>query len=389
MCGIIYSRRLDGHSVNRDIKRIYFSQSKRGKDGYGFINITNGGYFRTKYEHEILKALKCNKSSEILFHHRNPTSTSNTVDTAHPICSNGNYEHKYYLVHNGIIRNSSKLYDDHVLTYEIEYTTKETWQGKNGELYFMFNDSESLLHELALMIEGKKEKKDFNAIGSMAFIMLQTDKDNKAIALYYGRNFASPLKVIANENRVTLTSEGQGVNVEPDRLFRYDYDKNEITYEDLEFQAIHQAYWQRNHHNDINYGEKGYNDDVHNAIMDIIPNGCLLGEKLTNGIHSSSHGKRSLVVVENDKTKMYDSSYDNENEDLDIPKKEGGIATMSIEGLIAEKEEALASIDALVITMKNTNKRGEIIDMNKELEYWRTRTKLIENELEIRGSYAC
>ena len=85
-----------------DASNIYFSQKERGVNGYGFYNVNKGVYKRSKYEHDILGELHKNPGNEILFHHRKPTSTSNTENTAHPLCSKDNFEkHNYYMVHNG------------------------------------------------------------------------------------------------------------------------------------------------------------------------------------------------------------------------------------------------------------------------------------------------
>lgn len=233
MCGIVYCRTKIGNA-NKDIKTLYFDQKDRGKKGYGFFNVEKGIHARTKYEHEILHELKMNKGNDILFHHRKPTSTENEVNAAHPLCSGNNFkDHKYFMVHNGSIYNSQALYTKHTdakLVYE-------SITGVSKFDYMIFNDSESLMLELALVIEGIKDKKDFNAYGSMAFIMVQTDNNGKRLNLFYGRNQGSPLKIKNTKDKFILASElNDGVDVKPDRLYKFNYATMVLSSEEMKFE---------------------------------------------------------------------------------------------------------------------------------------------------------
>ena len=230
MCGIIYAKSFENKNVNRRIRKMYFRQKSRGTDGYGFLAINSKSFklVRTIYEHDIMSKLKQIQAKEIIFHHRIPTSTKNSSNTNHPIVAiSKNYSHNYYLVHNGIISNDESIKKEH---YElgIKYSTVE----KNGR----FNDSECLLHDLALYLEGIKDENEFKVAGSVAFILLQTNKLNQPVALYFGRNHYNPLKIDYDKDEfIILSSEGNGKDIDPNILFRFDYKSKEITTKQFEF----------------------------------------------------------------------------------------------------------------------------------------------------------
>ena len=230
MCGIIYKKSFDPkNKVGKAIRKAYFRQKSRGSDGFGILTIRNDrvNFTRTIWEHQILKALKDHNATEVIFHHRIPTSTENSTKYNHPIMAlNNNYKHNYYLVHNGIIYNRDTIKKEHN-DLNIKYFT---------DIDNKYNDSECLLHELALVIEGVKEKEDFEARGSMAFIMLQTDKQNKPLNLYFGRNYQNPLKIVFDPNdSLSLSSEGLGEDVEVNTLHRFNYKTREIFTERFRF----------------------------------------------------------------------------------------------------------------------------------------------------------
>lgn len=228
MCGIGFAINNDKTKVNGVIKSIYEQQKHRGTQGFGFVEITDEELKHHTFvlEKDMLDALEKSGSNHILFHHRIPTSTTNNVVSNHPIFTDWEgYKHNYYMVHNGHIRNCDELKKEHE-KYGIEYNTNE------GN---MFTDSESLLHELALIVEEIKDYKDFKAEGGLAFIMVQTDKLNNPIALYYGRN-TNDLKVQQMANCFVLRSECHtGEEVPSNILHRYDYDTKEITKKEVPF----------------------------------------------------------------------------------------------------------------------------------------------------------
>jgi len=154
-----------------------------------------------------------------LFHHRAPTSTENTEETAHPfLVSNPKLKFDYYLIHNGVIGNCSKLKDEHEklgFEYSSEITIESTitrFVGKKKQKQIVettqkveFNDSESLAIEFALFNEGLK--KEIDCIGSIAFIALQVDKKTKeVVATHYGRG-TNPIKYFHSHGLLMLTSE--------------------------------------------------------------------------------------------------------------------------------------------------------------------------------------
>lgn len=173
-----------------------------------------------------MEALDKSTATEILFHHRIPTSTNNTVGTNHPIVAiNKIYKHNYWFIHNGIIGNDFQLKTDHE-KLGIKYNTEEDYR---------FNDSEALMHELILVIEGIKKPEEFAAKGSIAFILLQTNKNDKAEALYYGR-WGNPLKLTYIKGMMILRSEHPNASdIEENKLFRYDYKTKETTSQDIKF----------------------------------------------------------------------------------------------------------------------------------------------------------
>ncbi len=160
MCGIIYYKSFTGRPVNRKALRHYQKQKNRGREGFGFVGISERIILtcRATEERGIRHYLKKHPLSEILFHHRLPTSTTNTLRTAHPIViSQPIYGHKYYLIHNGMIMNADELKIKHE-QMGITYTTPQFSQYRNYwgkiEKRYEFNDSEALAHELALYLRG-------------------------------------------------------------------------------------------------------------------------------------------------------------------------------------------------------------------------------------------
>lgn len=116
------------------------------------------------------------------------------------------------MVHNGVIWN-----DDEVAKTQIGEGVSYVSRQYDGR----FNDSEVLMYDLADVIEGKKDK--LSVEGSIAFIMIQLDDSGKRKALFFGRNSGNPLKIMKYKDGFSLTSEGEGINIEPNKLFKYDY----------------------------------------------------------------------------------------------------------------------------------------------------------------------
>lgn len=232
MCGILYSKSFNGQYVNKRIARRYRKQKHRGVEGFGFLGVRRSRLDLniSVYEHDILKRLADTRYKEIMFHHRRPTSTQNNVQTNHPILSTlKDYKHNYVLIHNGSISNHLTMFNKHK-DIGIKYTTR---QGTKNNIP-RYNDSETLLHELALSIEGVQGLDEMSACGNIAFVLLQTDKENRAKALYFGRNYGSPLKIEYEPGyALTIASEGKGEDIEVDKLHRYDYKTGELRVVDM------------------------------------------------------------------------------------------------------------------------------------------------------------
>jgi predicted glutamine amidotransferase len=214
------------------MEKMYDNQKGRGRDGFGFVEVLDDevNVKRFVFEQDFLDELKRSKSNHILCHHRIPTSTSNNTKSNHPIVlDDDGYKHNYYFIHNGNINNAKELREEHE-KMGLKYTTDSGDQ---------FTDSEALAHEIALIAEGINEPKDFNAKGGLAFIMIQTDKCDNPVALYFGRNYNNPIKIYQTKDSLTLRSEGDtGEIVDTNKLFRYDYKTKETTMQEVNFNGF-------------------------------------------------------------------------------------------------------------------------------------------------------
>ena len=230
MCGIIYYKSFTGRTVNRQLLKHYLKQKGRGHEGFGFIGISQNRLriCRATQERGIRHYLKKYPFSEILFHHRLPTSTSNTIQTTHPIVvSQPIYRHKYYLVHNGIIYNDAELKEKHE-EMGIDYVTPQWTEHRSfwgrAEERYEFNDSEALAHEVALFLESMQKR--IEAQGDMTFICLETDRYNNALRLHFARNNGSPLEMKRDSQLLAIASENVlHQDIPPHRLYTYDYRK--------------------------------------------------------------------------------------------------------------------------------------------------------------------
>lgn len=245
MCGLTYYHQKDSQTVAPPILKRYSQQKERGNEGFGFVSFSldtleANKFFRCAEEKEVieeltkLKDLK-EKTNAILFHHRNPTSTINIAECAHPIkVDNPELADIYFVVHNGVIHNASKLKEIHEklgYKYNTEIIKEETWTTAepNRVIYTMkdddriaFNDSEAVAIELARFIEGKQDTVD--AKGSMALIALRMGRDNKVKGLYYGHDYMSPLFLEQNKESFCLKSVGAYKDdVEKHMLYHLDY----------------------------------------------------------------------------------------------------------------------------------------------------------------------
>lgn len=237
MCGIILARRKDNRPVGKAVLKRYKKQRERGKQGFGFITIDNGkisGVHRFEKEADSDNALLASTSSSILFHHRLPTSTPNYEDMTHPIVvKNETLDKDYYVVHNGVIQNDDELRIKHeklgfkYTTDMREIFTVETISGSTETITEKFNDSEALAIEVALYLEGKQTTID--AVGSIAFACIETDKEGNVLNTHYGRNAGNPLVVEDNNDLFFIKSTGEGVKAIEDEILTINYSTNERT----------------------------------------------------------------------------------------------------------------------------------------------------------------
>lgn len=216
MCGIVVSADFTGKPVNNRILDQYFKQKHRGSDGFGLFAFDESVIYRTPHQKNIVHWLKQNPATAIMFHHRFPTSTANATSAAHPFNTGTFFKHKYILVHNGVLANAHTLKREHE-ELGIVYTSVQD----DGR----FNDSEALLWDVALFLEGKQT--ELKARGSVAFVCY-VKKDGKQ-KLFYFRN-DRPLKMSMDEgNKFILSSEGRGEDIKPSYLYEMDLETQEVT----------------------------------------------------------------------------------------------------------------------------------------------------------------
>lgn len=233
MCGIVYAHDFKGHPVNNGILNVFDAQRKRGTQGFGLFDGQYGNIIKSTTEDKILNWLCKYESSLILFHHRYPTSTENTKNTAHPFTTKKYFgDNEYILVHNGHITNSWGLRNDHE-ELGIEY---QSVQEKK------FNDSEALLWDVALYLEGKQE--GLKTVGGVAFICLKLVK-GKLDKMYFGRN-TNPLKLLRTKQGILLSSEGYGELIESDTLYTWNYKLKRLTTKRLEIPSFYQREYSGN-----------------------------------------------------------------------------------------------------------------------------------------------
>lgn len=232
MCGIIFVKADNKKIALAELLKQYEKQKTRGSEGFGFIGIGKRDieYKRSAYWEQIEKDLTKAKASEILFHHRYPTSTINIKECAHPI----KVEHKeltkvYYVVHNGVITNDDTLKEKHEklgYKYNTEVLTTYKTSGTEYEGASEYNDSESLAIELARYNEGLSDS--IGTVGNVAFIMLECSIEGGPLRLHYGRNEGNPLNRYKRGKLLVLASEGQGQEVEPNEWNEYEYSTGKL-----------------------------------------------------------------------------------------------------------------------------------------------------------------
>lgn len=275
MCGIILVHRKDNLPAQKSVYRRYQKQKNRGSEGFGYIAIKKNklvSYKRAKLESQIKEFIEKEDSNTIIFHHRYPTSTPNFMESAHPIkVSNTDLKYDYYLIHNGIISNADDLKEKHEkkgFVYNTEI--KKKWI-TSGQTYKeeCFNDSESLAIEVALAIENNLNK--IESKGSIAFICAKVEKSKNTIkAIYFGRNYGSPLKLSNQKQLLSIGSETEGDDVPTQKLHKLDLKTCEITVTDFEIPSSYSNFnrgWEydyRDYQSDGYQTTFGYDEDLMN-----------------------------------------------------------------------------------------------------------------------------
>lgn len=231
MCGILTKIDFRGNNVNADIITDYINQRKRGIEGFGFAYTQDKKMFTKRSVDErgiITKLLKC-PSPAVLFHHRNPTSTDNVIESCHPFViqlkKDGKPDGKLALIHNGIVYNADELYENHKKAGHnyMSYDKKTT----------RHNDSESLAIDVARYLSGEQD--EIEAYGWIAFIAFRTDVKGRLTTVYFARNSKAELKFKFTNMSLTVGSEIEGKDVEIDTLYTLTLEDQKLNKTDLYF----------------------------------------------------------------------------------------------------------------------------------------------------------
>ena len=219
MCGIVYSKSFTGKDVTKTILKRFEAQRSRGTTSFGFYLPESNRLTHNVKETRIKNLLKRSKGQnhEVLFHHRFSTSTADVPNACHPFSTKDFFKNNYVGVHNGVISNDNVLEKQH-LKLGINYVSRQ----KNGQ----FNDSEALIYDIARYLEGEVD--ELTAQGSIAFIIIKRNKDGKNKTLFFGRNSGNPLKIKMTKRSLTLSSQGEGKDIETNQLYSYDYETGEL-----------------------------------------------------------------------------------------------------------------------------------------------------------------
>lgn len=244
MCGLVgvFSKR--NKNAGQYAFELYSKQKTRGQRGFGYLAIKDGYIVevgRAKTELGIRGELMGVKADAILFHHRLPTSTDNTVGTTHPILvSNELLVYDYYVAHNGVITNASELKREHNelgYIYTTEHSISESATYKDGtkeiitEGVTKFNDSESLAIEIARHLEGLSD--EIGTTGSVAFWAAQVVKETGKInTIYLGKNHGRDLCEVSTGKWYSFSSE-TGADLEAMKLYTLDIHDFSMTEQEL------------------------------------------------------------------------------------------------------------------------------------------------------------
>lgn len=226
MCGIVYYKSFIKEDVTANVISRYYQQRTRGTEGFGFYLPQIDRLTHNTHENRILELLRSSEASEILYHHRMPTSTSNVHNSCHPFSTGRFFKHNYVMAHNGIIYNDFELSEDHS-SQGIQYISAQV-DGK-------FNDSEALLYDVALYLEGRQSQ--LNVKGSVAFVTIENDNRNRPLNLHFARNESSPLYLEFTPEGLNLASEtrleSDATMIMPNYLYTLNYRTKKLTVKPL------------------------------------------------------------------------------------------------------------------------------------------------------------
>lgn len=244
MCGIVYSKSFIGRPVHKTVMKRYVAQRSRGTDGFGFYVPEKNKLVHNTREGRILTLLRRHKkASEILFHHRLPTSTLNVRNSCHPFSTKDVFKHNYIVVHNGIVYNDAELKKEHE-ALGIKYVSEMP----DGS----FNDSEALAYDIGRFLEGQTQQ--MTSKGSVAFIAIKRSKKGVPLAVYFYRNFGSPLRAKITNWSLTVSSEGEGELLEVNKLFCFDYKTQGMTKRNLDIPEYSRTYYGANYYEGFGFG---------------------------------------------------------------------------------------------------------------------------------------
>jgi predicted glutamine amidotransferase len=227
MCGIIgFIGRTGGEPAQDFIMDQYQEQHARGQKGFGLIRATKDSVIVKRAVEPVKALLDISRAPEsvLIFHHRMPTSTDNTMDQTHPMfISQDDLTHDYYIVHNGVIRNAQEMFKEHT---EVLGYTYRTFKDSPSAYYHKFNDSESFAIELARVIDGKQDT--VRTLGSMAYMGLKVDKKTKRpVSAFWGTNGGNTLTWDETPSGLAIASE-----------LAYGYESEKTIYYSITFKDI-------------------------------------------------------------------------------------------------------------------------------------------------------
>ena len=217
---------------------LFYAQITRGNKGFGLAIVVPDlkvkTYRATMETQMAFKAIGAEKANPrilaTLFHHRFPTSTSNTLQTTHPfLISHESFRNNYLLVHNGVINNDFSL----AKTQKDLGFVHKAWDGNK------LNDSEPGCIEFAKAIENPGYK--VGAKGSQAYVGYVLNKEtNEVISVVFGTNGSNPLKYSYDEKdkSIMLASELHGgMSALKDTLYTFELETGTLRSREIEFEA--------------------------------------------------------------------------------------------------------------------------------------------------------